>query len=59
MLRVQCIKSQGAEKELTIDKVYNIGLNDVNDKLIYITSNDVGAVNVGYDRDKFKYVVRR
>lgn len=58
MLKVKCINNEGAEGELTLEKVYDIGMNRVEDKSIYVALNDLGIMNSGYDRDKFKYVVR-
>lgn len=59
MLKVQCIKNEGAEGGLTVGKIYDIGMDNVNDELIYIALNDIGIINIGYDRDKFKYKVVR
>lgn len=59
MLKVKCIKNQGKEDFLTVDKVYEIGMDASNDTSIYVAMNDKGIPNAGYSRENFQYVVRR
>ena len=59
MLSVECINNEGAEGGLTVGKQYDIAWDEVEDELIYITINDAGIENIGYDRNKFKYKVKK
>lgn len=59
MLSVKCINNKCAEGGLTVGKVYDISLDEVEDEVIYIKINDAGILDIGYDRDKFKYVIKK
>ena len=59
MLLVECINNKGAEGGLTVGRIYDISLDEVEDELIHIAINDAGILDIGYDRDKFKYVVKK
>lgn len=59
MLLVECINNIGAEGGLTVGEIYGIVRDEVEDELIYLHVNDAGIMYIGYDRDKFKYHVKK